>query len=364
MKEGPPGSVIRSLIPSHRGRPPYPPLGEFMYTTLSWVLPPLLSAIIPAITFNILMNDWTLDTEPPWSWVMVSVIPLASSALLVLQGRWLLTASRTACAILTSCAVIILVFGWWRHTAGRVSLFIALLLVAVVLPAALGVIPFGRFAKATIFWIAHLFGLGFPAALANSVVVMSRAESIAGDRPYCIQYASQTDAFAYEPVRTLFDLSALKMRQRLGTAGFTGTQFTWQDHAILVINDDKFTFFNWSYKQETFLDEVRNRLYYGDPARAHLAPEVFCTPQRHYTKHLPIWQSTPANLIFRFPVVISRFLKRIAHGNAAMDSSATRSSSMRRAPTSTRMTLARTIIGNSTMTSQLPVRRWVTFRPF
>jgi len=213
-----------------------------MYTTLSWVLPPLLSAIIPAITFNILMNDWTLDTEPPWSWVMVSVIRSQARRCWFSRVGGFLTASRTASAILTSCAVIILVFGWWRHTAGRISLFIALLLVAVVIPAALGVIPFGRFAKATILWIALLFGLGFPAALANSVVVMSRAQSIAGDRPYCIQYASQTDAFAYEPVRTLFDLSALKMRQRLGTAGFTGTQFTWQNHAILVINDDKFTF--------------------------------------------------------------------------------------------------------------------------
>jgi len=277
----------------------YSPLGEFMYTILSSVLPPLLSAIIPAILFDYLLNTWNLDNEPSWSWVMVPIIPLASLALLALQGRCLLIASRTACTILISYAVIMLVFGRWWQTAGGISVLIALLLVAVVLPTAVALTPLGRltslgrFSKATIFWIALFFGVGFPAGLANGFVVMWRAESIAGDLPYCIQYASQTDAFAYEPARTLFDLSALKMRQRLGTAGFTGTEFTWQDHAILVIDDRKFTFFNWSYRQENFLDEVRNRRHYEDPDRAYLKPEVFCTPQRHYARHLPIWHRAP-----------------------------------------------------------------------
>jgi hypothetical protein len=283
------------------GHPQYSPLGEFIYTMLKWVLPPLLGAIIPAITFDLLLNDWTLDNEPLWSWVMVPIIPLASLTLLVLQGRWLLIASRTACASLTSYTVIMLVFGRWWQTAGGISVFIALLLGAVVLPTAVALVPLGRFAKATIFWTALFFGVGFPAALANGFVVMWRAESIAGDRPYCIQYASQTDAFAYETARTLFDLSALKMRQRLGTAGFTGTQFTWQDHAILVIDDRKFTFFNWSYNRENFLDEVRNRQHYEDPDRAYLKPQVFCILQRHYARQLPIWHRTPG----KFDISIS-----------------------------------------------------------
>src|SRR5215831_11405186 len=95
------------------GHPQYSPIADFIYATLKWVLPPLLGAIIPAITFAILLNDWNLDTEPLWSWVMVPIISLASLALLLPQGRWLLIASRTACTILMSYAVIMLVFGRW-----------------------------------------------------------------------------------------------------------------------------------------------------------------------------------------------------------------------------------------------------------
>jgi hypothetical protein len=109
-------------------------------------------------------------------------------------------------------------FDFWPAVTGM-ALFLDLLLIAVIFRPALDIRPLRRFSSATIFWVAVLFGVGLPAALTNGIVVMWRAEAIAGDRPYCIQYASQTDAYAYESARTLFDLSALKMQQRLATPG-------------------------------------------------------------------------------------------------------------------------------------------------
>src|SRR5215470_17108097 len=96
------------------------------------------------------------------------------------------------------------------------------------------------------------FWVGLPAALANGIVVTWRAEAIAGDRPYCIQYASQTDAFAYEPARTLFDISALKMRQRQGkAAGLSGAWIVWQDHGVLIIADTKLSFLTGRITKKT-----------------------------------------------------------------------------------------------------------------
>lgn len=259
---------------------------------LKWILAALFSVIIPAIAFDILLLDWKFDVEPPWGWATISMIPLVSLTLLVLQDRWLSKFSRPACAILISHAAIMIVSGLAdRYRVVGVSVFVDLLLIAAVSPAAFGVIPLPRFSRATLFWIALLFGVGFPAGLANGVVVMWRAEALAGDRPYCIQYASQTDAFAYEPARTLFDLSALKMQQRLDyTAGFTGAQFVFQRHAVLVFEEGQPRLFSWSYRHEDFLDDVNNW-------PGHRAPEVFCTPRKHYARHLPIWWRAPVGNI-------------------------------------------------------------------
>jgi hypothetical protein len=265
----------------------------FMTTILKWMFAALLSAIIPAVAFDILLSDWNFDVAPPWSWVMVAIIPLAGSTLLILQAKWPAKAGRTACAILISHAAIMLAFGWWRYTIVGISIFIDLLLIAVVLPASLKKGPLGRFSGATIVWAALLFGLGFPAALANSAIVVWRAEAIAGDRPYCIQYASQTDAFAYEPARTLLDLSPLKMQQRLGTAaGMSGAWIVWQAHAVLVISDGKPSFFYWLYNEENFLDVVRSRE--EDTSRGYYPePKVFCTPRQHYARQLLAWRHAP-----------------------------------------------------------------------
>jgi hypothetical protein len=136
-------------------------------TILKWMLVALLGAIVPAIAFDTLLSDWTFDVAPSWSWVLVSIIPLASSILLVLQGRWFSNVGRAACAILVLHAAMMILFGWWRHTIVEISVFLDLLLIAVVLPAAVKEFPLGRFSRATIFWTALLFGFGFPAALAK-----------------------------------------------------------------------------------------------------------------------------------------------------------------------------------------------------
>jgi hypothetical protein len=86
------------------------------------------------------------------------------------------------------------------------------------------------------------------------------------------------------------------MQQRLGTAGFTGTQLTWQHPAVLVVDDEKPNFFRWSYSQDDFLDEMTYRtLFESDDMShmlAHTRPRVFCNPARHYGRNLPIWTAS------------------------------------------------------------------------
>jgi hypothetical protein len=148
-------------------------------------------------------------------------------------------------------------------------------------------VPATGFSKATFLWTGSLFGIGLPLMAANAGVVIWRAESIAGERPYCIEFASQTDVFAYEPVKTLFDLTALKMQARL-VFGQTGTLFTNQHHAILAIQGERTTFLNWSYWQENFLEEVKNRNWYDEPGKRYLNPGVRCRFETHFARRLPL----------------------------------------------------------------------------
>lgn len=268
--------------------------------TRKWVQAALLGAVIPAIAFCELLTDrWDFNAAPPWSWPTISIVPIASAILLFLPNSWLPLALALSRAILIVHATILvgmLAIGLWQPVAGW-CLFVDLLLIAAIsLPPP----ERSRPLQWTIFWTATLFGLGLPIALTHAVAVMWCAEAIAGDRPYCIQYASQTDAFACEPARTLFDLSVLKMQQRLGTAGFTGTQFTWQHPAVLVVGGEKPIFFRWSYSQDDFLDEMTylGLFEFDEMSRmlAHLRPGVFCKPARHYGRSLAIWTAGPATL--------------------------------------------------------------------
>src|SRR5215475_1444750 len=90
--------------------------------------------------------------------------------------------------------------------------------------------------------------------------------------------------------RTPFDLSALKMQQRLGTAGPSGVQFTWQHPAVFVVDDGTPSLFRWSYGQEKFLDEMTYRKLFDSDDTLHTlvysTPTVFCNPTPHYGRGL------------------------------------------------------------------------------
>lgn len=247
-----------------------------------WILVALLCAVIPASAFNFLLYwPWDFVAQPNWSWLLVPIGPLSVCWLLVVPAarysRAVLLASLIVAAHAASIAWLLIANSW--ESVGRMSFIIDALLIVVLLPSNLGTPPH-RISRSTIFWIVFFFGFCFPLALANAFIVSSRAEAIAGHRPYCIQYASETDA-DYEPAQTAFDLSALKMQARMN----------FEHHAILVIDDGERRFFNWSYWRENFLDEVVNRQLFKQPSRSYPAPEVVCHPRAHFARTLPVWSS-------------------------------------------------------------------------
>jgi hypothetical protein len=257
---------------------------------LKWILVLLCASIFPiALFWGLLTEGWNFDAEPPWAWAIIPLLPLANVILLSIPIERAAVATRLSLSIFALHAVImlgLLLSGRWTSVAGTALLLDSFFLATLLLPALAGRSP-GRFATATILWLSLLFGVGFPCVLAHGVVVAWRAETLADGRPYCIQYASQTDPFTYEPARTLFDLSALKMQARLMTGG--SSWFHFQNHAVLMIDDDIRSFFNWSYGQEAFLNEVLNH-------NIRNGPEVVCRPERHFAKHLPIWRHEPIQI--------------------------------------------------------------------
>ena len=271
-----------------------------------WLLAALFGAIVPMLTFfSLLTWSWNFAAEPAWSWITVPVLPIASLTLLFLPDRGISKGVRFACAMFALHAVamtVMLALEIWPSIAGA-SLSIDLMLLAAVLWPSVTAKPLGRLAKMTIVWIGTLFGACFLLALANGMVVAWRADAIAGYRPYCIQYASQTDLFAYEPARTLFDLSALKMQVRL-IGGGAHAQYRFQHHAILIVDDGVYRFLNWSYWKEDFLDEVVDRKLFRDASPGY-KPRVACKLESHYATRLSVWSRDPRN--FEISIANHRF---------------------------------------------------------
>jgi hypothetical protein len=258
----------------------------------NWLIAGSLAAILPLIIFSVVLNvGW--DFVPPWAWTTISIIPIASAVLLLLRLPQLPRLPQLAGGVLAIHAMIMvamIAFKLWTAIAW-LALVIDLLLIPALVGLARGRCPL---ATTTIVWVFVFFGLGIPFALAHGLIVAWRSEVIAGDRPYCIQYASQTDPFAYEPARTLFDLSAFKMQARLMAGGSTTYHF--QHHALLVVGNDTPRLFNWSYVSEGFVDEVLNRKLFQDPAQRRYAPSVYCQPKKHYAKLLPLWWHVPSDV--------------------------------------------------------------------
>lgn len=257
-----------------------------------WLWAGLLGGILPLFAAYALLSwSWDFSAQPVWSWLTLGIIPFGCLPLLFLSDRLILKISRPIALILLLHALTmagLLFFGIWPAVAGF-ALFIDLLLAGVLIRPAVGRQP-GRILKTTIFWLATVFGLGVPLAYLAAELVVSRAEAMAGDRPYCLQYASQSRPYDYEAARTLFDLSALKMQARLLTGG--STAFHFQHHALLIIDDGKRQFFNWSYRQLEFMDEVSERKLFREPNHAWRAPSVMCQPSPHFGRRLPIWSAS------------------------------------------------------------------------
>jgi len=259
------------------------------WNLVKWSLAVLLCAVVPASAFDFLLYwSWDFVAQPNWGWLLVPIGPLSVCWLLLVPAaryaRTALVASLMVAAHATSIVWLLIANRW--ESVGRTSLIVDVLLFVVLLSSNLGWPPH-RISRSMTFWIVVFFGFCFPLALANAFIVSSRAEAIAGHRPYCIQYASQTDPYEYEPARTAFDLSALKMQARLMAGG--STLFNFEHHAVLVIDDGERQFFNWSYWRENFLDEVINRRLFKESGRSYRAPKVVCHPLAHFAQTLPVW---------------------------------------------------------------------------
>jgi hypothetical protein len=225
-------------------------------------------AIAPAAALSILLAvRWDVDAYPPWGWLAIAVVPLAACVLLALAPARHGAITRAAGLVLLlhgASMAFMFATDLWPAITG-VSLWIDVLLLLAVIRPILGR-PMGRLAKATIAWVGILFGFVFPLTLASGFAVMWRAETFAGDRPYCLQYAARNDGSGYEPARTFFDLSVLKMNSR----------FRFQYHGVLVIEGGAY---NWSYNQQRFTPAVVGPV------------ERFCNPSPHYARNLPVWSS-------------------------------------------------------------------------
>jgi hypothetical protein len=260
-------------------------LGRFA----SGLLALFAGAFLPIAAFyELLAEPRPFPVGPAWSLATICIVPLAGLFLLLSPGAKVIKVARFAAAFLALHAatmIALLTTNTWGAAAGY-SLFIDIFLALVLVRPLCGEKP-GRIARSTLFWTTVFFGLGVPLALANGFLVMWRAEAIAGERPYCIAYASQTGPFEYEAAETLFDLSMMQMRTRWMTGG--SEFFLAQDHGLLLIpGGDSGRAFNWSYHAEDFIDEVINRQIKG-PSKSYEQFGTPCNPRAHYARNLPLW---------------------------------------------------------------------------
>ncbi len=203
---------------------------------LKWTLAALAGAVLPAAGFCLVLLGTAWTVQPSWVPLTISIVPLAAGLLLPLPAaRFEKVYRRAFWAFVLHAALMgaMIEAGWWTFAAG-VSLFVDVMLIF-----APGGTPGGRkrLSKSMIFWVAALFGLCFPLTALNAIVVARQAEAIAAGRPYCIQYASQTDGLRHEPARTLLHLSPFYMLSRLTGNGNGILTYHFQQHGMLVIDD-------------------------------------------------------------------------------------------------------------------------------
>jgi hypothetical protein len=248
---------------------------------LKWLLPALGSAVLPMAGFCFVLFGVAWTVQPSWVPLTISVVPLAAGLLLLLPAAQFEKTYRRAfwaVALHTALMGAMIEMEWWPFVAG------ASVLVDLMLLLALRGQPTGpkRFAKSTIFWVAAQFGFGIPLTALHATVVVRQAEAVAGERPYCIEYASQDDGFQHKPARTLLHLSPYYMLSRLTSNGNGVVYFHFQQHGMLVIDDGpNREYLNWSYVQESFVNETA-ALYTVEPV---------CNPERHFARRLPLFSN-------------------------------------------------------------------------
>lgn len=109
----------------------------------------------------------------------------------------------------------------------------------------------------------------------NQYVVRYRAQSTAGDRPYCIVVPSTSNAYRYQVATRTSQLSFFNMRANytLTTGSMGGFYAT--NHAILVL-DNPTEYMSWSYRAENFVhDHPVGSFNWND-----------CTPRRNFVETL------------------------------------------------------------------------------
>ena len=109
----------------------------------------------------------------------------------------------------------------------------------------------------------------------NQYVVRYRAQSAAGDRPYCILVPSASSVFGYQVATRTSQLSIFNMRANytLTTGSMGGFYAT--NHAILVL-DNPTEYKSWSYRAENYVrDHPRGSFNWND-----------CAPRRNFVETL------------------------------------------------------------------------------
>jgi hypothetical protein len=255
-----------------------------------WVLAIVSAVLLPLALFQFLwISAWTLDAASPWAWLAISPIPIACLLALCVRGRRRKNAMRVVCvgAAIHGAAIAAVSPAWGWPSIATTWLLLDIMVVLSAARLSTGSRPASALALASLFWIGCIFGVGVPLAVANAVIVIGRAEKVAGERPYRIQYASQSDPLTYEPALALFDLSALKMQSRLT---YGRESFVFQNHAQIVIGNEAPKIVNWSYGMEDFdLKDADHTTARTEWVR----PFIHCSPQLHYAKQLPLFRRQP-----------------------------------------------------------------------
>lgn len=117
----------------------------------------------------------------------------------------------------------------------------------------------------------------------DGFLVASRAESVAGDRPYCIEAIELKNALFYLRVERIEDLS---WRHMFNSRGLTEMpDQIGGHHAIMKLLDSPW-YLNWSYRATAFVAEVADRQYFINKPNDYHAPQLDCTPVAHFVKTL------------------------------------------------------------------------------